>query len=413
MNDLIDDRPREAHGMNRREFTQCLAGGAGSLGLAGPERVVLAADGAQEPVHERHTEASVNSVTVDDYRQAAQSRLPGATYDYIADGSADGHTLRANIDELQRIKLLPPLLRGVAEPDLSTTVLGTKIALPIMLAPVAGLRMFHADGALAVARAAQAAGTVQGVSSSAMHSVEEIAEAAPGPKWFQLYMPKERRVARRLVERVEAAGYEAIMLTVDQGEWKDNDRRNSFAVPRVMLMKHLRDIGFGVSDAWTDDELQQFNAQAWDLAMTWDVFAWLRTVTKLPLIIKGVLRPDDARTAVELGLDGIVVSNHGGRRLDGMPSTIRMLPGVVEAVNGRCEVYMDSGIRRGTDVLKALAQGARAVLIGRAYAWGLAADGEAGVASALELLRDETTNALASCGCARVNDVKRELLVQA
>ena len=394
--------------MNRREFAQMLTAGAGSLGLAGPEGIALAEN--EPPVRPSGAASIANPVTVDDFRRNAHAMLPEATYDYIADGSGDGHTLRANVDDLQRVNVLPPLLRGVAEPDLSTTVLGTKISLPIMLAPVAGLRMFHPDGALATARAAHVMGTLQGVSSSAFHSVEEVAAAAAGPKWFQMYMPQDRRVARRLVERVETAGYEAIILTVDQGEWKDNDRRNNFSVPRATLIKHLRDIGFDVSDNWSDDELQQFNAQEWDLAMTWDVFAWLRSVTKLPLIIKGVLRPDDARTAVELGLDGIVVSNHGGRRLDGMPSTIKMLPGVVGAVNGRCEVYMDSGIRRGTDVLKALALGAKAVLIGRAYAWGLAANGEQGVKGVLELLRDETANAMASCGCAGVTDINREFL---
>src|SRR5262249_21778377 len=162
----------------------------------------------------------------------------------------------------------------------------------------------------------------------------------------------------------------ALVLTVDLGEWKDCDRRNKFTVPRDTLMKHLRDIGFELSDSLSDDELWAFNLQTWDMALTWDVFGWIRSITKLPLVIKGVLRPDDARKAVELGIEGIIVSNHGGRKLDGMPSSIRMLPGVVEAVRGKAEVFMDSGIRRGTDVLKALALGARGVLIGRAQAWG-------------------------------------------
>jgi isopentenyl diphosphate isomerase/L-lactate dehydrogenase-like FMN-dependent dehydrogenase len=385
------------------------------MGLTGPDELALAAAApAGLPVSEDEEAPAIESlppVTVDDYRRIAQTRLPRPTYEYIFHGSADGYTLRANIDDLQQIKLLPPLLRGISEPDLSTTVLGRKIAMPVLLAPVGGVGMFHPDGALAACRAAHAAGTVAGISSSAFHPVEQIAAAAPGPKWFQLYLPRDRGVAQRLVERVERSGFDAIILTVDQGEWKDCDRRNNFSVPRDMLIRHLREIGFDqVNDRMTDAELTAFNLQAWDLSMTWDVFAWLRSVTKLPLIIKGVLRPDDARKAVELGLDGIVVSNHGGRRLDGMPSSIRMLPGVVEAVNGQAEVYMDSGVRRGTDVLKALALGARAVLIGRAYAWGLAADGENGVRGVLELFRQETALALASCGCARISDVSRELL---
>jgi 4-hydroxymandelate oxidase len=404
--------------MNRREFNQLLTVGAGSLGLAPPDELSLATEAPPGlPVSEDEEVPSAKAlppVTVDDYRQIAQTRLPRPTFEYILHGSADGHTLRANIDDLQAIKILPPLLRGVAEPDLSTTVLGRRILLPVLLAPVGGVRMFHPEGALAAARAAHAAGTVAGISSSAFHPIEEIAAASPGPKWFQLYLPKDRGVAQRLVERVELAGFDAIILTVDQGEWKDCDRRNNFSVPRDMLIRHLRDIGFNqINDRMSDAEITAFNLQAWDLAMTWDVFAWLRSVTKLPLIIKGVLRPDDARRAVELGLEGIVVSNHGGRRLDGMPSSIRMLPGVVDAVGGRAEVYMDSGIRRGTDVLKALALGARAVLIGRAYTWGLAADGEDGVRSVLELFRQETALALASCGYPSIKDVNRDLLLAA
>jgi 4-hydroxymandelate oxidase len=402
--------------MNRREFNQLVTVGAGSMSLAAPDDLTLAAAAPPGlPVSEDEDAPVAESrppVTVDDFRRIAQTRLPRPTYEYIRDGSADGYTLRANIDDLQQIKLLPPLLRGVSQPDLSTTVLGRKVSLPVLLAPVGGVGMFHPDGALAAARAAHAAGTVVGVSSSAFHPVEAIGAAAPGPKWYQLYLPKDRGVAKRLVERVERSGFDAIILTVDQGEWKDGDRRNNFSVPRDMLIRHLREIGFDqINERMSDAEITAFNLQAWDLAMTWDVFAWLRSVTKLPLIIKGVLRPDDARKAVELGLDGIVVSNHGGRRLDGMPSSIRMLPGVVDAVGGRAEVYMDSGIRRGTDVLKALALGARAVLIGRAYAWGLAADGENGVRSVLELFRQETALALASCGCATIKDLNRELLL--
>lgn len=391
--------------------------GAGSLSLAAPDEIALAADVPMaQPAGDGLTalppeDAPENPVTVDDYRKIARTRLPPETYDYIFHGSGDGHTLRANVGDLQQIRIVPPLLRGVGQPDLSTTVLGTKISMPIMLAPVAGLRMYHHDGALAVARAAHVAGTLQGVSSSAYHSIEEIAEATPGPKWYQFYMTRDRKVAQRVIERVEKAGYKALVLTVDLGEWKDCDRRNQYTVPRDVLQKHLQDIGFKVNGSLTDEELWAFNLQAWDMAMTWDVFAWIRSLTDLPLVIKGVLRPDDARKAVELGIEGIIVSNHGGRKLDGMPSTIRMLPGVVEAVGGKAEVFMDSGIRRGTDVLKALALGARGVLIGRAQAWGLAAGGEQGVRSVLELLRQETANAIATCGCATVADVNRELLL--
>ena len=179
-----------------------------------------------------------------------------------------------------------------------------------------------------------------------------------------------------------------------------------------MLVKHLRDVGFQhVSDTMSYEELLAFNAQAWDLSLSWDFFDWLRSITKLPLLIKGVLRREDAQKAVSIGLDGIIVSNHGGRRLDTMPASIDMLPDVVEAVAGRAEVYMDGGIRRGTDVLKALALGAKAVLIGRPYAWSLGADGEAGVKKVTELLRAELLNAMITTGCAKTSDVDRSLVL--
>jgi isopentenyl diphosphate isomerase/L-lactate dehydrogenase-like FMN-dependent dehydrogenase len=384
---------------------------AGSTGLLGAEAEGASQDGppksGDSPPGPREKEA----VCVNDFETLAKTKLPPATYDYVAAGSGDEVTLRENIAAFQRIKLLPPLLTGVGSADLSTTVLGKRIALPILLAPVAGQRLYHSQGVLAAARAAAAAETVLGVSSSVGHSVEEVAAASEGLKWFQLYAPRDRAVARRLVERVERAGYQALVVTVDLGERKDADLRNRFSLPKEMLVKQLRDIGFeGISDEMSYEALVQFNQNAWDLALSWEYFDWLRSITRLPLVIKGVLRGDDAKKAVSLGLDGMVVSNHGGRRLDGMPASIEMLPKVVEAVGGRAEVYFDSGVRRGTDVFKALALGAKAVLIGRAYAWALAADGEAGVRRVIELLRDELLNAMLACGCAKLADIRPELL---
>jgi 4-hydroxymandelate oxidase len=401
--------------MNRRKFGKSLAVGAGALGLryAKAEANENPPEAPGNPAKSPATPSIVAApVSANDFRELARAKLPKATFEYITSGSGDEITLRENISALERIKILPPLLTGVAKADLSTTVLKQPIAMPIMLAPVAAQRMYHPQGALAAARAAAALGTLFGVSSSATNSVEEIAAASEGPKWFQLYLPKDRAVAGRLIERVNRSGYKAIVLTVDLGERKDPDLRHRFALPRDMLLKHLRDIGFdAVSDGMSHAELIAFNTQAWDMAMTWEVFDWLRSVTKLPLLIKGVLRTEDAKRAVALGLDGIVVSNHGGRRLDGMPASIDRLAGIVEAVDGRAEVFMDSGIRRGTDVLKALALGARAVMIGRPYAWALAADGEAGVRKVLELLRDELTNAMLACGCAKIGDISRSLVM--
>lgn len=390
--------------MNRRVFSQLLTLGAGSLGLLAADPQAKAADQASEV-------QTPEPATVEDFKWLAKAKLPKATFDYITTGSADEITMRENVAALQRLKVLPPLLIGVDKVDLATTVLKQKISLPIMLAPVAAQRMFHPQGALASARAAAAMGTVFGASSSAFNSAEEIAAASKGPKWFQLYSPKDRAVARKLIELVERAGYQALVVTVDRGEWKDADRRNRFTIPKDMLVKHLRDVGFeNITTDMEYSEVLAFNQRAWDGSLTWDYFDWLRSITKMPLLMKGILRPEDARKAVALGLDGIIVSNHGGRALDGMPATIDVLPKIVEAVAGRTEVFLDSGIRRGTDVLKALALGARAVLIGRPYAWGLAADGEEGVRKVLELLRAELVNAMTATGCGRISDIQRTLL---
>ncbi len=391
--------------MNRRVFTALLSLGASLLGLP-------AAAARKKEKDDIPTPQPPGPVNVDDFRLRAQARLPKATFDYVTTGSADEITLRENVAAFQRLKVLPPLLTGVARADPSTVVLKQRISFPVMLAPVAAQRLYDPQGALAAARAAAAAGTLFAVSSSAGNSVEEIAAASKGPKWFQLYVPRDRAVARKLVERVERAGYQAVIVTVDLGEWKDADHRNRFALPRHMLLEHLRDVGFEeVTDRMSDQELAAFNERAWDLTFGWDFFDWLRSVTKLPLVIKGVLRPEDAKKAVAIGLDGVIVSNHGGRKLDGMPASIDMLPGVVEAVGGRAEVYLDGGIRRGTDVLKALALGAKAVLVGRPYAWALAAGGEEGVRKVLDILREEFVNALVTTGCARTGDVRRSLVM--
>ena len=397
--------------MDRRKFTQTVALGLGGAAL-GEAHAQAPAGKPATPPFPAGGAPSPEPVNVTEYRALAEAKLPRQIFEYVETGSMDQITLRENTAAFQRLKLLPPVLRGTATTDLTTTALGQLIKLPVMLAPVAAQRLYHPQGALAAARAAAAAGTIQGVSSSATNSLEEIAAASDGAKWYQLYVPKDRTVARRLVERAERAGYRAIIVTVDLGEWKDSDRRNRFALPREMLVKHLRDLGFaGNFDDMSHDELIAFNSSAWDLAFSWELFDWLRGVTKLPLLIKGVLRREDAEKAVAIGLDGIIVSNHGGRRLDGMPASIEMLPQVVDAVKGRAEVYLDSGVRRGTDVLKALALGARAVLIGRPYVWGLAADGEAGVSRVLKLLRDELENVLLSAGCPSVREVPRSLVM--
>ncbi len=406
--------------MDRRKFSQIAAWGtAGVCSHLTTNRLLTAqvnennspANSLVPGQTSKPADSTAAPVAVHEYEALARAVLPRPTFEYISTGSADQVTLRENLAALQRVRVLPPLLRGVSQPDLSTSALGQRISLPVILAPVAAQRMYHPDGGLASARAAASAGTIFGVSSSVLNSVEEIARASDGPKWFQLYAPKDRGIGRRLVERAEKAGFRAIILTVDLGEWKDSDRRNRFTLPRDMLVKHLRDCGFSADfEQMSDDNLIAFNASIWDMGMTWEVLDWLRQSTRLPIMLKGVLRPDDARRAADLGLNGIVVSNHGGRRLDGMPATIDVVEDVAKAVAGKAEIYMDGGIRRGTDVLKALALGARAVLIGRPYVWALAVAGEAGVKNVLELLRAELVNAMSACGCANTSSISRDIV---
>ncbi len=399
--------------MNRRIFSQLLAFGAG-LFSAAPVAVVDENDRADSANTTRPAGSAPSSdhpVTVNDFVSQAEAKLPRASFEYVTTGSEDEVTLRDNVEAFRRIRVLPPLLHGVNTTDLSTTVLGRKISMPILLAPVAALRMLHPHGVLGSARAAEQAGTICTASSSALNSVEEIAQASNGPKWFQLYVPREPDVARKLVARAEAARFEAIVVTVDLGERKDADLRNRFTVPKNMLLKHLRDIGFNhLTDHNSHEELIEFSNSAWELSLNVDFFRWLRGVTDLPILLKGVLSPESARQAVDLGLNGIVVSNHGGRRLDGMPASIDVLSDVAQAVDNRIEILLDGGVRRGGDVMKALALGAKAVLIGRPQAWALAAGGEAGVKRVLDILRDELTNAMIASGCATVEDVNSSLL---
>ncbi len=409
--------------MQRRSFTKLLALGAGNQLLTDTAAAdTAAADTAAADTAAADTAAAdkapsgsgtSDAVVVDDFIELSRQTLPSATWEYITTGSEDQVTLSNNVTAFRRIGLLPRILHGVGSTDLSTTVLGQKIEMPVLLAPVAGLKMFHPDGAIGSARAAHRAGTICAVSSSCHDSAEDVASASPGPKWFQLYMPRDKGVARSLVRRVEAAGYTALVITVDLGERKDSDRRNQFSVPRKILLKHLRDIGHTLPDSISDDKLNAFNLEAWDLSMSWDVVDWLRGITKLPLIIKGVLTGRDAHRAIVEQVDAIIVSNHGGRRLDGMPATIDRLPRVADVVQDDAQLLLDSGIRRGTDVLKALALGARAVLVGRPQAWSLAVAGQQGVSQMLGFFREELENAMISCGCRNISQVNSELLLDA
>ncbi|HET6463952.1 MAG TPA: alpha-hydroxy acid oxidase, partial [Candidatus Krumholzibacteria bacterium] len=300
-----------------------------------------------------------------------------------------------------------------AERDTTTSVLGEKVSMPVLIAPTAFHRLAHADGELATARAAGKAGTIMIVSTLSNTAVEDIAATATGPLWFQLYIYKDRDATRDLVARVEAAGCSAIVLTVDAPILgpRERDVRNRFALPQGLSVQNLVAAGQGtVAGQESGSGLATYVSSFIDPSISWRDVEWLRSITRLPVIIKGIVRADDARRAVEAGASGIVVSNHGGRQLDALPATIDALPYVAVAVDNRAEVYVDGGIRRGLDVVKAMALGARAVLIGRPVLWGLAADGEHGVARVLDMLQREIDNTMGLCGCPRVESITADLL---
>ncbi len=352
-------------------------------------------------------------INIFDFETLAREKLPQMAYDYYASGAHDEITLRENHTAYDRIRLMYRVLVDVSRRDLSTIVLGQRASMPILIAPTAFHRMAHPDGEVATARAAGAAGTIMLLSTLSNSSVEEVMAAASGPIWFQLYVYKDRGATQALVERVEAAGCSALALTVDApllGR-RERDVRNRFQLPQGLSVKNMLPAGLGeLPKELLDSGLAAYFATLLDPALTWRDIEWLRSITKLPLIIKGIVRADDAVRAVEHGADGIVVSNHGGRQLDTSPATIEVLPEIAEAVAGRIEVLIDGGVRRGTDVVKAIALGARAVLVGRPILWGLTVDGENGVRQVLEILRGELDLAMALCGCASVDRITRDLI---
>lgn len=340
--------------------------------------------------------------------------LPQQVYDFIAGGAEDEVTLRANRSAFEAIQLRPRVLVDVTDVETTTTVLGETLALPVMLAPVALHRLVNDQGELATARAAAEAGTVMVLSSMSTCALEDVASAAAGPKWFQLYCYRERAVSERLVKRAEAAGYRAIVLTVDVPRLGRRERDFHHAAPfppDIVPVNFLAELDVtALAPQDQGSALLALTANLLDPSLTWDVISWLRSVTALPILVKGVLTPEDARLAVDHGVDAIIVSNHGGRQLDGVPASIEVLPEIADAVGGRAPLIMDGGVRRGTDVLKALALGARAVLIGRPYIWGLAVDGEAGVARVLRMLKAELELAMSLVGVTKVEQITRSLV---
>ena len=343
-------------------------------------------------------------ISLYDYEALAKRTLPHAVWDFIDAGAMDEVTTRRNRSALDALALRPRFLRDVEDRDLSTTVLGTQISLPVITAPMGGQKMAHPDGELATVRGVAKSRTLMMAATYTNHTMEEIAEATKAPRWFQLYH-RGREVTEILVRRAEESGYQAICLTVDVPvpSPKERDIRNRFLPP--FSAGNLTGMEATAGDGETPDW-----SRGGGPLLTWKELGWLRSLSALPLVLKGISTAEDARLAVEHGVEGILVSNHGGRLMDMMLSSIVTLPEIAEAVDGRAEVYMDSGIRRGSDVLKALALGARAVAIGRPLFWGLAVDGADGVHGVLEILRVELDRALAYCGLTSVQDLQPGLV---
>ena len=368
-------------------------------------------------------------------REAARRRLPAPLFDFLEGGAEDEWSLRRNIDAYDRWCLLPRTLSDVATINTTTTVLGHKIDWPVMLSPTGMSRIFHPDGEMAIVRAAAKAGTVYTLSTMSSFSMEEIGASTPAPKWFQVYCFRDRELTREFLTRAKAAGYTGLVVTVDVPvpANRERDRRSGMTIPPRLTLGSMTK--FAQRPGWVFDyltgkppilanvahkiavgsdggtvSLPHYVASQFDPSVTWKDVEWMVGQWDGPLIIKGILHPEDAKNAQAIGAKAVIVSNHGGRQLDAASGTLDALPRIADAVGNDIELILDGGIRRGTHVLKALSLGARACMIGRAYLYGLCAGGEAGVGRALTVLREEIRRDMALVGACKVEDVTRSLI---
>jgi len=367
-----------------------------------------------------------NAMCIEDLRRMARRNVPGVFFEYMEAGSYSEHTRDANVDDMRAIKLRQRVLVDVSQRSLKTTVLGEELSVPLAIAPTGLSGMQHADGEILACRAAHAAGIQYTLSTMSICSIEDVAEAVKKPFWFQLYVMRDRGFVKALIERAEKAGCTALFVTVDlpvNGQ-RHVDMRNGLSVPPRLTAKTVFDVLRRPTWAWRilngkrktfaniDGHLPGFGGitlaewtqSQFDVTVNWKDVAWIRSIWPHKLVLKGILDPEDAREALKTGADGVVVSNHGGRQLDGAPSTIAALPKVAEAIGGQKEVLIDSGIRTGQDIFRALALGANACMIGRAALYGLGAGGEAGVARAINIFRGELDTTMILAG---LDDVKK------
>ncbi|PZC48691.1 MAG: 4-hydroxymandelate oxidase [Chloroflexi bacterium] len=354
---------------------------------------------------------STKPVNVLDFECLARERMTAVDFDYVAGGATDEVTLRRTRLAYKAVALRPRVLVGIESVDLSTTVLGTPVALPVMLAPCGNHSMAHPEGELASARAAGSMGALMIAGSHASYTLEDVAAAATGPLWFQTYFFGDRGLTLSLIRRAEEAGYKAICLTLDSF-WPSKRERN------IRNGFQHKGLGANYTNASQQDHSKVEQGQASgqtaraivDAKATWKDIQWLKSETELPLVAKGIMTAEDAALCAQHGIEGLIVSNHGARNVDNTLATIEVLPEIVEACQGKLEVFVDGGIRRGADVVKALALGAKAVLIGRPIFWGLAADGEEGLHRILEILKEEMEITLALCGRPTIGSIDASLV---
>lgn len=370
--------------------------------------------------------AAQKCVNIADLRALARHRLPRGVFDFIDGGAGDEVTARRNQSGFNEMVLMPRALAGAREPDLSTTVLGTRVSVPLIGSPTGMTGLIHPAAEVAIARAVNGGGGLYVLSTAATHSMEDVANASSGPKWFQLYLGSDRGVGRAMLQRARELGFRAVIVTVDtpRAGGRERDARNQFSERRLTV----RTLADGIAHPrWTANflrsprvltpgvlaaaapgaEVSKLVAQQFDPGMSWDDIAWVREHWDGPIGLKGVLRPEDAEQARRLGLAAVIVSNHGGRQFDHAPSAVRALPAIADAVGSDLEVYLDGGIRRGVDIAKALALGARACLTGRSFVYALGAGGEAGVHRAVEILTEELRLAMTLMGAHSVQELDR------
>lgn len=358
-------------------------------------------------------------VSIEDWEQKAREILPDGPFDYIAGGSGAEETLASNRTAFSKWAIVPRMMRDVTNRTMGISLYNQALRTPIMLAPVGMQAIAHPEGELATARAAKEAGVPLVVSTVSAHSMEQIAEVmGDAPRWFQLYWSNDREVSASMVKRAEAAGYSAIVLTVDtiMLGWKRRDFRNGYSPLREGkgVANYISDpvLCSRLTEVTPENVVEEILKNIYHPALNWNDIAFLREQTSLPILVKGILHPDDARLAVEHGVDGIIVSNHGGRQMDGAISTLEALPAIAKVVAGKIPVLLDSGVRTGADVVKAIALGANAVLIGRPFLFGLAVAGEKGVASVLDTLINELDVAMALSGSNSVADLNESILAR-